>query len=167
MSDAELSPEARLVLNRERMRAALRPRAPRASKAEETGSANRDADWLAQLQLLPGLDAVVCAVRDWWAAHPLRAAARLASESAQAVVVPLVRRHPRTAVVAAFVIGGVLIRLKPWRWLAGQGSAAASIALAGLLPQLLKQVAALMPLQSWWMSLTSPPGQSDRAESAD
>ncbi len=131
------SPAERLAISREHLRVALLPE-PVASRFDgadpgaeaRTGPPARKAgfdDWLS----LPGARLVIEAIGLWWGRHPLRATGLLAAEAAKAAVAPLAQRHPLLLVAGALVVGGLLVRSRPWRW--GFSSAL----FAGLLPQLL------------------------------
>jgi hypothetical protein len=69
------------------------------------------------LKAVPGSGILIDAVCAWWQAHPLRIAGTLAGEAAQVVIQTLARRNPIALVVGAVVMGGLVIWVRPWRWL--------------------------------------------------
>lgn len=129
----------RVVLSRERLRAAMVP--PPALPAQE--SATGALAWLERLRHQPAIALVVDTLQNWWARHPLRAVVHVASEATNAVAKPIARRNPLALVVAAAMLGAVLAWSRPWRW------AIKPALFAGLLPQLVTRVVAHLPLESW------------------
>ncbi|MDR3368990.1 hypothetical protein [Rhodoferax sp.] len=67
----------------------------------------------------------------WWRKQPLRVALPLAMETAKVLVQPVARRHPYTLVLGAAAVGGLLVLVRPWRWISVPALT------AGLLPQIM------------------------------
>ncbi len=142
-SSASLACE-RLARSREQLRAALRANAA-AAQAADASSLN----WLNGLKILPGFDAVLAAVRAWWAQQPLRQAGANLADAANAALSPLAQRSPFGLLAGAAVVGGLFVVLRPWRWLP------ASAVLGAMLPKLLGKMVAQVPLQSWLAGLAA------------
>jgi hypothetical protein len=138
------SPAERLTASRERLRQALRDTAAARSGHAGQGSG---ASWLNTLKAIPGVGIVVEALQAWWKQHPLHVTGTVVSEALQAAVRPLAQRHPLGLMVAALLVGGLLVSSRPWRWIL------TPTLLAGLLPQLLAKAVALVPAQSWLAAL--------------
>jgi hypothetical protein len=132
---APLSAAQRLALSRERLRNSLqRPAAPE------------------------GGNVVMDALRAWWAQHPLRLAATVATDAAKAAVRPIAERHPFALVLGALLIGGLVVGARPWRGILKPAL------LAGLLPQLVAKLMAQLPLDSWLAMLASLAEQREPQE---
>ncbi len=119
------TPAARLAQSRERLRLALHG-GPAAAP-----STHAAAQWWSELKALPIANVVLDGVQAWWALHPLNSTVRAVSNTALDVARPLARRHPLLAVLGAFMVGGLLVWSRPWRW------ALKPALFAGLLPQVL------------------------------
>jgi hypothetical protein len=63
--------------------------------------------------------------------------------SVKAVLAPWAQRNPLGLVLTAFVAGGLMNFLRPWRWIP------LSALLAGLLPQILFKLVAQVQPASW------------------
>lgn len=136
---ALLQPAAeRLQHSREQLRLALHklPGAtsnPSSAASQGTHGAAattpQSAAWLDEIKRSPGVAILIDVVGHWWAQHPLRVAATLASSGANAALKPLAQRHPVALVAGAAVLGGLLAWGRPWRW-------PRQALWAGLLPQL-------------------------------
>lgn len=116
--DPRLStPLQRLQASRERMRTYLLPaeRKPREHGAD-AGLTERIGDKLGEWRHHPLVGAVVDAVEGWWAHHPLRSVADIGSTAARELAGPVLRRHPVACVAGALVVGALLVRVRPWRW---------------------------------------------------
>lgn len=138
MSDRPPTPIERLVLSRERMRAALQGAAAERAAASAAGSAWRDA-----LKLVPGAGAVVQVACEWWNRHPLHSVGGALAVVAKTALQPIARRHPIGLVLVAAALGAALAWSRPWR-------AIIRPALwAGLLPSILASATVGAPLQSW------------------
>jgi len=119
------TPCERLALSRERLREALQ-----ADTGPSTGS------WRDELRSTPAAAVLVEVLEQWWSQHPLRAAGLAATALVRSAVEPLVRRHPLLSLVGALLVGGLLVWLRPWRWVIG------TTLLAGLLQRLVAGVMA-------------------------
>lgn len=146
---AELTASDRLALSRERLRSAmLASRKAKGAASNGPGGA-ASAAWLGTLKTIPGAGIVIEALSGWWAQHPLRLASRVAADAAKAAFQPLAQRHPLVLMLGALLLGGVLARRLPWRWLLKPAL------LAGLAPQLLSKAMAQVPASSWMAALSS------------
>ena len=134
----------RLTRSRENLRQALV-----AGKAAAAAPRASSLPWLDGLMVVPGLDAVIAALRAWWSAQPLRNASLGLSEAAKTALLPLAQRAPLTLLAGAAMVGGLIVWLRPWRWLT------APALLAGLMPQVLGKLVANVPMQSWLAGLAS------------
>ncbi len=70
------------------------------------------------------------ALRQSDANYPLQTVLHATAASAGLVLQPVARAHPYRLVIGAAVVGALLARTRPWRWLP------ASALLAGVVPQL-------------------------------
>lgn len=123
-----LAPQQRLALTRERLRLALQtPPAP-SGGARASGS---------------GTHVVLDALRLWWQQYPLRAVGERAADLIRSVVAPVAQAHPLGLVLGALAVGGLLVLVKPWRWI----SLPAMV--ASVLPQILPKILAEMPTSTW------------------
>lgn len=99
MTPDQRGADARLAASRDRLRLAMcmnNAKTPHASAATDSG-----VDPLLALQKrLQGLGAVCNAV-------------------AKATVAPMAQKHPWGLVASAFVVGGALVLMRPWRWVSG------------------------------------------------
>ncbi len=160
ISSASLACE-RLARSRERLRQALQASTP----APTTDPAGLD--WLEGLKLLPGFDVVLAAVRAWWAQQPLRQASQNLAELAKIALLPLAQRAPLRLAAGAALAGGLLVWLRPWRWLP------ASALLGAVTPKLLGKMLTQLPLQSWLAGLAvylqnqAPPQEPRQNSQAD
>lgn len=118
---------ARLADSRARLRAELSPPA-------DTGAGRVDAQGQPQaggwphslaglwrrgrraLQAWPVADLAAGLLQDWWQRHPWRSSAEALAETARHAVLPLVRRHPLSALLGAAAIGALLVVARAWRW---------------------------------------------------
>lgn len=119
------TPCERLEASRGRIRQAL---------AEAAGPGDRTAGassaWREELRSLPGAELLLGLLDQWWSQHPLRTACLAATAVLHAAVEPLVRRHPLRSLIGALLLGGMLVWLRPWRWVI------VTTLLAGLLQRL-------------------------------
>jgi hypothetical protein len=125
------TPSARLARSREQLRLSLQGTSAAAGVGAERHADAAAASWLETLSAIPGAGLLVEAAGNWWARHPLRAAAIVAAGATTAVVTPIAQRHPLGLVAGALVFGGLLAWSRPWRW------AVKPALFAGLAPQLL------------------------------
>ncbi|HET7793151.1 MAG TPA: hypothetical protein VFL64_07175 [Rhizobacter sp.] len=105
--------------------------------------------WLHGIAEMPVVAAVLEAVRGWWSHHPMRLATLVASDAGKTLIRPLAQRHPLALILGALIVGGLLVRVKPWRGLLKPAL------FAGLLPQIMSKVMAHVPVQSWLSVLTT------------
>lgn len=68
------------------------------------------------LRAWPVADLAAGLLQDWWQRHPWRGSSEQLAESARQAVLPLVRRHPLSALLAATALGAALVATRPWRW---------------------------------------------------
>lgn len=133
----------RLARSRERLRQALQDSRP----APPADSASLS--WLDGLKLLPGFDVVLIAVRAWWGQQPLRQAGENLAAAAQAALSPVAQRAPLWLLAGAAAAGGLLVWLRPWRWLP------AAAVLGAVAPKLFGKIITQLPLQAWLASLAA------------
>ena len=146
MSTAELSD--RLALSRERMRQAMQGKpAPRSGGAFVGDAAGAPLPWLQSLRSLPIAGVVFDAVLSWWEQHPLRIGFVVASSAAKALARPIAQRNPLGLVLGTFLLGGLVMWSRPWRWLLKPAL------FAGLLPQLVNKVLARLPSQACTLAM--------------
>jgi hypothetical protein len=151
--EARLStPAERLQQSRERMaqwmiRADDRRAHRRAAAAD--GDDGAGWAWLGTLRSNPVIGLVVDAINSWWANHPLHPAADLAEGIARDAVAPLARRHPRSMVAGAFIVGALLVWVRPWRWLVKPAL------FTGILSQVASHVVAQVPIDSILSTLSA------------
>ncbi|HSV69391.1 MAG TPA: hypothetical protein VLI72_04715 [Methylibium sp.] len=119
------TPCERLALSRDRIRQALADAAP----GERAAGADA-ASWRDELRSVPGAELLLEVLDQWWSQHPLRAAGLAALALLRSAIEPLVRRHPLQSLLGALLIGGLLVWLRPWRWVLG------TTLLAGLLQRM-------------------------------
>lgn len=142
----------RLAASRERMREWMlrtdgrQEARRRAAAAKQQG---RSPSILDRLRAHPVFGIVIDAVSAWWANHPLQPAASLAQSVTRDAFAPLARRHPLAMVASAFVLGGVLVRFRPWRWMAKPAF------FAGLASQVVTRFITQMPIESMLQALTA------------
>jgi hypothetical protein len=137
------SPARRLEQSRERMRESMLhlsgrpPHGPgEAGSAEESG-------WLDSLRSHPLAALLMGAMGGWWQSHPLNSAARAGQGGAASrMLSPWARRHPVALVLGAVVVGGLLVRTRPWRWLAKPAL------VTGVLSYALRSVVSHIPVRS-------------------
>ncbi len=130
-AEPRLPAAERLASSRERMRLSMKARATATSAASDHDS--------------PLLNAL----QGWWAGHPLHVAGVVAADAVKTLIRPIAQRHPIALVAGALVLGGLLVWTKPWRGILKPAL------LAGLLPQLLTKVMAVVPLESWLAVMAS------------
>lgn len=105
-----------------------------AARADTSGSGAGLSGWLQKLRNQPLAALAIDALTDRWSRHPLHTTVRVAEAAARETIAPLVRRHPAAVLGASAVAGALLVRAKPWRWLARPA----------LLTGLVAQIAALL-----------------------
>ncbi len=144
----DLSPSERLAISREAMRVALMGNSP-LGRSQSGGLGASVPEWLVGLKSVPGADVIVDAALAWWAQHPFRTACLVAAEAAKSVVQPMAQRHPLGLVLGAVLVGALVVKTRPWRWLVTPAL------LAGLLPQVLSHAVSKMPTRSWMSVLSA------------
>lgn len=146
--DSVASAIERLASSRQQLQIALaqtvESRRPRAPAVGHTAPA-----WLNELKAVPGVGILVQALSAWWAKYPLNAAGVMAFDAANALAKPLAARHPVPLILGAVLVGGLLVRSRPWRWILKPAL------LAGLMAQVSAKLVAQVPLQSWMSLLTA------------
>lgn len=138
----------RLALSRERLRQALCDISAPLGDTRNQRVGKSAVSRLDGLKSIRGAGVVVQAVSSWWAQHPLRLASMLAAGAVKAVLQPVAQRNPLGLILATAVLGGVLVWIRPWRWIPK------SVLFAGLLPQIVSRALAhVRPLS--WMAIAS------------
>lgn len=61
------------------------------------------------------------ALRSWWSLHPLRIGSEATIAVANALLRPAAERHPFGLVAGAVLAGGLLVWIRPWRWMVRPG----------------------------------------------
>ena len=133
----------KLERSRTRLRRAMSP------PPIERHSAHPGPDWWVHFKRLPVVVMVRDALRSWWSQHPLRPVAQIGLEASNAAAKPIARDKPLLLVAAAGLVGAVVSRFLPWRWLVR------TVLFAGLAPQLAARAAAKLPIESWLSVLGS------------
>lgn len=158
----ELSAAERLAASREQLRIAMLPTRPvrrvrNATSADTNSAAEFEAEddnaalgWRERVLATPGVALLIDVVETWWARHPMRTAAIVAGEASTALVRPMANRNPFRLVLVAFVVGAILSKARPWRWLLRR------TLFAGLLPQIALRVASELPVQKWLAKINRP-----------
>ena len=133
------NPLTRLAVSRSRLRLQMQQwqsqQIPDAHSADQT--------WLDALRAEPGTRVLLNALQLWWAQQPWHQASAALAASMGQLLRPLAQRSPLLLVAGAAALGGALVLLKPWRLLSLTTLA------AGLLPQLLPKLLALLRPLSW------------------
>jgi len=117
--------------------------------------------WLGSLRSNPVVQLLTESISSWWANHPLHAYTSLADGIARDAVAPLARRHPRTMVAGAVVVGALIVWSKPWRWLIKPAL------FTGIVSQLVSHVVAQVPIDSILSTITSFTEEREPAPTAD
>ena len=89
-----------------------------AARVDPQGSGSILSGWLQKLRGEPLAALALDALTDRWSRHPLQTTVRVAEAAARETIAPLVRRHPAATLGASAIVGALLVRAKPWRWLA-------------------------------------------------
>lgn len=95
----------------------------------------------------PAVNVIVDAAQSWWRYHPWRAVGAVAADAGRVAVAPVANRHPVALVIGAALVGALLLRWGPWRWVARR------TIVAGFVPRLVTRVAASVPMESWLSAL--------------
>jgi len=80
------------------------------------GSARWWRRWRRTARLWPVTALASEALQRWWRQQPWHGTGELLASGLAARVRPVVQQHPLATVLAAAVLGAVLVRSKPWRW---------------------------------------------------
>jgi len=126
-----MSASDRLVASRALLRAALHERVVAEAVASSVDPVDADATPLERLW------------HRWRAWRPFGLAGVLAARTADAVVNPMVQRHPVRMTLGAALLGGLLVWSRPWQWTLG------SALLAGWLPRLVTHRRAATGGDAW------------------
>ena len=68
------------------------------------------------LQAWPVADLAAGLLQDWWQHHPWRSTGEHLAETARHALLPLVRRHPLSALLGAVALGAALVAGRAWCW---------------------------------------------------
>ena len=159
---AVLDAVERLQLSRQRLRMAMRP-APASASSSGPGAGRRAGPlgaWMDSLRANPASRLVLEAVQSWWAQHPLHLAGVVLTDGARSLIQPVAKRHPWALLLTGLVLGAVVIKVKPWRWMAKPAM------LAGLVTSMASGVMARLPAQSWLSIIAALTPKPDRASTA-
>lgn len=108
----------RLAQSRERLRHAMVQGSARSDDPDKPGSDNLLNDIFDSLAKSPsGAGLVGDVLSAWWGKQPLRMDVNMAMEVTKLLVQPVARRHPYTLVLGAAAVGGLLVLVRPWRWI--------------------------------------------------
>lgn len=118
---------ARLAASRAQLRAELIPApAPGAGRVDAQGQPQAGpwphslgALWRRgrrALQAWPMADLAAGLLQNWWQRHPWRSTGEELAEAARHAVLPLVQRHPLSALLGAAALGVLLVAARAWRW---------------------------------------------------
>ena len=106
--------------------------APEDLAAEHRPFEADDPAWLGvvvdALNEVPGVAIGTRYLRRWWRRHPLYATFHMADEAGRDMLRPVAQRHPWLLLGGATVLGVVIGRARPWRWVSHR------TLLAGLIP---------------------------------
>ena len=118
---------ARLAASRQRLRLALIPpddidgSALNAQGQPQAGAWPRSlAGWWRRgrraLRTWPVADLAAGLLQDWWQRHPWRSTGEQLAETARHALLPVVRRHPLSALLGAVALGAALVAGRAWCW---------------------------------------------------
>jgi len=68
-------------------------------------------------------------VKRWWRHHPWRATVDVFSAAGHELAKPIASKHPWILLFGSVLAGGLLVKLRPWKWVSG------SALISGLIPQ--------------------------------
>jgi hypothetical protein len=155
MSATPLHAQVRLALSRNRLSVALHQL--RAEKNQEDARHTASPAWWEALRAEPGTRVLLDTLSAWWTQQPWHQTTALLTESAKQLLRPLAQRNPLALVLGAAALGGVLIVLKPWRWISVPTLA------AGLLPSLVSRMFSQLRPLSWVQIINSWLQANDKA----
>jgi hypothetical protein len=138
-------PQTRLAVSRSRLRLELQAW----QRDQEPAPNSAEPSWLDGLRAEPGTRVLLDALHLWWAQQPWHHTTAALAASVSQLLRPLAQRNPLLLVLGAAALGSAVVWLKPWRWLSFSAIA------AGLLPQLLPKLLALLRPLSWVDMLNS------------
>ncbi len=92
----------------------------------------------AGLTSIPAVALGLEAVKFWWSRHPLHLVGTHLAKTANTVMEPIAQRSPLTLVAGAFLVGGLLTWIRPWRLVLKP------ILFAGVMPQIASALVAQM-----------------------
>ena len=118
---------AGLAVSRQRLRLALKPPADIEEGAVDAQGRPQAGAWPLSLagwwrrgrralQAWPVADLAAGLLQDWWQHHPWRNTGQQLAETARQAALPLVRRHPLSALLAAVALGATLVAGRAWCW---------------------------------------------------
>ncbi|MEO6410216.1 MAG: hypothetical protein ABIO45_15890 [Burkholderiaceae bacterium] len=154
----EPTPVERLALSREQIResiAGVGLPSRRVDRAELGAASTSLQSLFDKAVKLPGVNAIVDAAQSWWRYHPWRAVGAVAADAGRLAVAPVANRHPVALVLGAALVGALLLRWGPWRWVAKR------TLIAGFVPSLAIGIAASVPTESWFSALASLRGKPE------
>ena len=151
---------ARLQLSRANLREVMHKQGSPRSGAGSTGDHGRFSGWMNQLKTQPAAAVVLDTLGNWWSQHPLRVIGLVAVEAARTMARPVGQRHPFALVAVSFVVGGLFVWTRPWRWILKPAL------LASLLPQLIRRTIAHTSSRSWLAMLAALTQNPPRTPSA-
>lgn len=118
---------AGLAVSRQRLRLALNPPADIGQGAVDAQGRPQAGAWPLSLagwwrrgrralQAWPLADLAAGLLQDWWQHHPWRSTGQQLAETARQAALPLVRRHPLSALLGAVALGAALVAGRAWCW---------------------------------------------------
>ena len=118
---------AGLAVSRQRLRLALKPPADIGEGAVDAQGRPQAGAWPLSLggwwrrgrralQAWPVADLAAGLLQDWWQHHPWRSTGQQLAETARQAALPLVRRHPLSALLGALGLGAALMAGRAWCW---------------------------------------------------
>jgi hypothetical protein len=134
-----------MAVSRERLRVELQ----QWQRDQEPAQHSATPSWQDALRTEPGTRVLLDALHLWWADQPWHQATAALAASLGQLLRPLAQRNPLLLVLGAAALGSTLVLLRPWRWIS------LSTLAAGLLPQLLPKLLALLRPLSWADMLNS------------
>ena len=118
---------AGLAISRQRLRQALKPPEDADAGALDAQGRPRADAWPLSLagwwrrgrralKAWPVADLAAGLLQDWWQHHPWRRTGGQLAETARQALLPLVRRHPLSALLGALGLGAALMAGRAWCW---------------------------------------------------